>query len=64
MIIGFKKMITSIGIGKKDITDTMKGRLMDTDLPPKNCTRYNVSLKGQKRGGINGQKGLHSGTNH
>ena len=29
MIIGFKKMITSIGIGKKDITDTMKGRLID-----------------------------------
>ncbi len=30
MIIGLKKMITSAGIGKKDITDTMKGRLMDT----------------------------------
>jgi len=30
VITGFKKMITSIGIGKKDITDAMKGRLMDT----------------------------------
>ena len=29
MIIGLKKMITSTGIGKKDITDTMKGRLID-----------------------------------
>ena len=27
MIIGFKKMITSIG--KKDMADTMKGRLVD-----------------------------------
>ena len=28
MIIGLKKMIASTGIGKKDITNTMKGRLM------------------------------------
>ncbi len=29
MITGFKKTIASIGIGKKDITGTMKGRLVD-----------------------------------
>ena len=29
MITGLKKMITSNGIGKKDITDTKKGRLID-----------------------------------
>jgi hypothetical protein len=29
VITGLKKMITSNGIGKKDITDTMEGRLVD-----------------------------------
>jgi len=33
------------------------------DLPPKKESSYNVSLEGQK-GGINGQKELHSETNH
>jgi len=33
------------------------------DLPPKKESSYNVSLEGQK-GGANGQKELHSGTDH
>jgi len=35
----------------------------DCDVPPKKESNYNVSLEGQK-GGINGQKGLHSGADH
>jgi len=29
MIIGFKEIITSIGIGKKDMTDTMKASFVN-----------------------------------
>ncbi len=34
-----------------------------TDLPPKKESSYNVSKVGQK-GGIDGQKRLHTGANH
>jgi L-fucose isomerase-like protein len=34
------------------------------DLPPKNWSRYNVSKIRPEKGGIHGQKGLHTGADH
>jgi len=40
-----------------------QSRTLVSGVPPKKESNYNVSLEGQK-GGINGQKGLHSGADH